>query len=52
MDKSKTGNRVKKKKGKRNLSAINKRIVLDKIDELSWKMGKKQYSLRDELYDR
>lgn len=29
-----------------------KKYALKKIDDLSWQMGKKKYSSREELYDR
>jgi hypothetical protein len=50
MDKTKQKNTSSKK---RNSKVIDfKKKALKKIDDLSWQMGKKNYTSRAELYDR
>jgi len=50
MNKSKT----KSKSLKRNLEKKDdlKKYTLRKIESLSWRMGKKNYSSREDIYDR
>lgn len=50
MNKSKT----KSKLTKRNLEKRDdlRKYALRKIESLSWQMGKKNYSSREEIYDR
>ena len=50
MDKTKIKNNRPKQKDKKQKD-ITKNI-LKKIDSLSWEMGEKKYSVRQELYDR
>lgn len=47
----------KRKKNKRHVNASRKKsekkeLILKKIDSLSWFMGKRQSTSREELYDR
>lgn len=50
MDKTKTRNKTVKKSEKQKPEL--KKYFLKKIDSLSWEMGEKKYSGRQELYDR
>ncbi len=50
MNKTKSEKGVKKKLGKSKTDI--KKHALQKIDSLSWQMGKRKYSSREELYDR
>ena len=50
MNKSKSKNKtVKKQLEKKNEI---KKYAIRKIESLSWQMGRKNYSSRDEIYDR
>ena len=50
MEKTKLKKNAGKKHLKRKMDI--KKTVLRKIDLLSWEMGKKRYSSREELYGR
>lgn len=50
MDKIKQKNTSDKKRNSKVKDF--KKYALKKIDDLSWQMGKKNYSSRAELYDR
>lgn len=49
MDKIKQKKKVKEKKEKTNEIS---RYALSKIEKLSWEMGFKKYSDRNDIYDR
>ncbi|MCB0744524.1 MAG: hypothetical protein KDC67_11515 [Ignavibacteriae bacterium] len=53
MEKSKS---IKEKKKKTKISKISKKNIHEyidkKLDELSWHMGEKKITQREELYDR
>lgn len=50
MEKAKKKNNSNKKRNSKVKDF--KKYALKKIDDLSWQMGKKNYSSRAELYDR
>jgi hypothetical protein len=50
MDKTKTKKTVTKKNRAKETKL--KQYTIKKVDALSWVMGKKLYSSREELYDR
>jgi hypothetical protein len=50
MNKSKTKSRMTKKRLEKKDDL--KKYALKKIESLSWQMGKKNYSSREEIYDR